>query len=151
LRVSARLVEVFFGGRGEATDEFVILTRGVNVMRGADAYALGYCGMVGWKINILMELSTPLTVVATSAWDSVMSMVPIGSPKCLRMISLPFHKLTICARNLSVRDAQVRWPRMPHNVVDDAPRRSPPSRGILAQGPDDVSRYLYMYHVHFSL
>lgn len=36
--------------------------------------------MVGWKTKILMELSTPLTVVVTSAWDSLMSMVAIGSP-----------------------------------------------------------------------
>lgn len=41
----------------------------------AHAYALGYWGMVGWKVKILMELSTPLTVVVTSAWDSLMSMV----------------------------------------------------------------------------
>lgn len=31
--------------------------------------------MVGWEIKIRMELSTPLTVVVTSAWDSLMSMV----------------------------------------------------------------------------
>lgn len=48
-------------------------------MRGAHAYALGYWGMVGWKTKILMGLSTPLTVVVTSAWDSVISMFAVGS------------------------------------------------------------------------
>lgn len=48
-------------------------------MRGAHAYALGYWGMVGWKTKILMGLSTPLTVVVTSAWDSLMSIVAVGS------------------------------------------------------------------------
>lgn len=43
--------------------------------RETHAYALGYWGIVGWKTKILMELSTPLTVVVTSAWDSLMSMV----------------------------------------------------------------------------
>lgn len=47
--------------------------------RGAHAYALGYWGMVGWKMKILIELSTPLTVVVTSAWDSFMSIVVVGS------------------------------------------------------------------------
>lgn len=43
--------------------------------RETHAYALGYWGIVGWKTKILMGLSTPLTVVVTSAWDSLMSMV----------------------------------------------------------------------------
>lgn len=52
--------------------------QGVMDTRGAHAYALGYCGMVGWKTKILMELSTPLTVVVTSTWDSLISIVAGG-------------------------------------------------------------------------
>lgn len=63
----------------------VLDTRG-----GAHAYALGYWGMVGWKRKILMELSTPLTVVVTSAWDSLMSMVAGESSRYVENIQYEF-------------------------------------------------------------
>lgn len=53
--------------------------------------------MVGWKAKILMELSTPSTVVVTSAWDSLMSMVAIGS------LDISFVDIFNLCKNVSVR------------------------------------------------
>lgn len=53
--------------------------------------------MVGWKTKILMELSTPLTVVVTSAWVSLMSIVAIGS------LSVSFVDIFNLCKNVSVR------------------------------------------------
>lgn len=95
------------------TDELVRMTRpygrriqGVMDTRGAHAYALGYCGMVGWKTKILMELSTPLTVVVTSAWDSLISIV--AGEVSRYVVSIQPDLLWNCATTVSVGG----WPEV---------------------------------------
>lgn len=78
----------------------------IDTRERAHAYALGYWGMVGWKIKILMELSTPLTVVVTSAWDSLMSMVAGGSSRYV--VNFQYDLIWDCATTPLSRE----WPEL---------------------------------------